>query len=169
MQWLSKYKRGIRYLLCTIDLFSKYAWVVPLKDKRGISIVNAFQKIASKGRKPNKIWVDKGSEFENYLFKRVLKKINIKMYSIYNQGKSVVAEKFIRALKNKIYKHMTAVLNNFYCDVLDDIIKKYNNKVHRTIKMKPIDVTSDSYAAYNEDSNENDPKFKVADRVRTTR
>ena len=169
MQWLSKYKRGIRYLLCTIDLFSKYAWVVPLKDKRGISIVNAFQKIASKGRKPNKIWVNKGSEFENYLFKRVLKKINIKMYSIYNQGKSVVAEKFIRALKNKIYKHMTAVLNNFYCDVLDDIIKKYNNKVHRTIKMKPIDVTSDSYAAYNEDSNENDPKFKVADRVRTTR
>ena len=169
MQWLSKYKRGIRYLLCTIDLFSKYAWVVPLKDKIGISIVNAFQKIASKGRKPNKIWVDKGSEFENYLFKRVLKKINIKMYSIYNQGKSVVAEKFIRALKNKIYKHMTAVLNNFYCDVLDDIIKKYNNKVHRTIKMKPIDVTSDSYAAYNEDSNENDPKFKVADRVRTTR
>ena len=169
MQWLSKYKRGIRYLLCTIDLFSKYAWVVPLKDKRGISIVNAFQKIASKGRKPNKIWVNKGSEFENYLFKRVLKKINIKMYSIYNQGKSVVAEKFIRALKNKIYKHMTAVLNNFYCDVLDDIIKKYNNKVHRTIKMKPIDVTSDFYAAYNEDSNENDPKFKVADRVRTTR
>ena len=169
MQSLSKYNKGIKYLLCAINLISKYAWVVPLKDKIGISIVNAFQKIASKGRKPNKIWVDKGSEFENYLFKRVLKKINIKMYSIYNQGKSVVAEKFIRALKNKIYKHMTAVLNNFYCDVLDDIIKKYNNKVHRTIKMKPIDVTSDSYTAYNEDSNENDPKFKVADRVRTTR
>ena len=65
MQSLSKYNKGIRYLLCAIDLFSKYAWVVPLKDKRGISIVNAFQKIISKGRKPNKIWVDQGGEFYN--------------------------------------------------------------------------------------------------------
>ena len=58
MQSLSKYNKGIKYLLCAIDLFSKYAWVVPLKDKRGISIVNALQKIVSDGRKPNKIWVD---------------------------------------------------------------------------------------------------------------
>ena len=63
MQSLSKYNKGIKYLLCAIDLFSKYAWVVPLKDKRGITIVNAFQKIISKGRKPNKTWVDKGSQF----------------------------------------------------------------------------------------------------------
>ena len=60
MQSLSKYNKGIKYLLCAIDLFSKYAWVVPLKDKRVISIVNAFQKVISKGRKPNKIWVDQG-------------------------------------------------------------------------------------------------------------
>ena len=64
-----------------IDLFSKYAWVVPLKDKGGISIVNAFQKIVSKGRKPNKIWVDKGGGFYNNLFKRLLKNNNIEMYS----------------------------------------------------------------------------------------
>ena len=63
MQSLSKYKKGIKYLLCAIDLFSKYAQVVPSQDKRGITIVNAFQKIISKGRKPNKIWVDQGSEF----------------------------------------------------------------------------------------------------------
>ena len=68
MQSLSKYKKGIKYLLCAIDLFSKYAWVVPLKDKRGITIVNAFQKIISKRRKPNKIWVDQGGEFYNNLF-----------------------------------------------------------------------------------------------------
>ena len=73
MQSLSKYNKGIKYLLCAIDLFSKYAWVVPLKDKRGISIVNAFQKIVSKGRKPNKIWFDQGGEFYNNLFKRFLK------------------------------------------------------------------------------------------------
>ena len=73
MQSLSKYNNEIKYLLCAIDLFSKYAWVVPLKDKRGISIVNAFQKIVSKGRKPNKIWFDQGGEFYNNLFKRFLK------------------------------------------------------------------------------------------------
>ena len=101
--------KGIKYLLCPIDLFSKYAWVVPLKDKRGISIVNAFQKIISKGRKPNKIWVDQGSEFYNKSFKDFLKINNIEMYSTYNEGKYVVAERFIRTLKNKIFKHMTDV------------------------------------------------------------
>ena len=70
MQSLSKYNKGIRYLLCAIDLFSKYAWVIPLNDKKGTSIINRFQKIISKGRKPNKIWVDQGSEFyfKKYLF-----------------------------------------------------------------------------------------------------
>ena len=134
MQSLSKYNKGIKYLLCAINLFSKYAWVVPLKDKRGISIVNAFQKIISKGRKPNKIWVDQGGEFYNKLFKRFLKINNIEMYSTYNEGKSVVAERFIRTLKNKIFKHMTAISKNVYFDVLDDIVNKYNNTVHRTTK-----------------------------------
>ena len=70
MQSLSKYNKGIKYSLCAIDIFRKYVWAIPLKDKRGISIVNAFQKIISKGRKPNKIWVDQGGEFYNKLFKR---------------------------------------------------------------------------------------------------
>ena len=166
MQSLNKYNKGIRYLLCAIDLFGKYAWVVPLKDKKGTSIVNAFQKIISKGRKPNKIWVDQGGEFYNNLFKRFLKNNNIEMYSTYNEGKSVVAERFIRTLKNKIFKHMTAVSKNVYFDVLDDIVNKYNNTVHRSIKMKPIDITYDSYAEYNEDSDEKDPKFKVGDHVK---
>ena len=69
MQSLSKYNQGLKYLLCIIDLFSKYAWVFPLKDKRGITIINAFQKIISKGHKPNKIWVNKGGRFYNKLFK----------------------------------------------------------------------------------------------------
>ena len=148
MQSLSKYNKGIKYLLCAIDLFSKYAWVVPLKDKRGITIVNAFQKIISKGRKPNKIWVDQGREFYNKLFKRFLKKDIIEMYSTYNQGKSVVAKRSIRTLETKIFKHMAAISKSAYFDVLDDIVNKYNNTVHRTIKMKPIEVTSEdsSYA-----------------------
>ena len=68
------------------------------------------------------------------------------MYSTYNEGKSIVAERFIRTLKNKIFKHMTAISKNVYFDVLDDIVNKYNNTVHRTIKMKPIEVTDDYYA-----------------------
>ena len=131
--------------------------------QKGSSIVNAFQKIISEGRKPNKIWVDQGSEFYNKSFKDFLKINNIEMYSTYNEGKSVVAERFIRTLKNKIFKHMTAVSENVSFDVLEDIVNKYNNTVYRSIKMKPIDVTSDSYAEYSEDSNEKDPKFKVGD------
>ena len=100
MQSLSKYNKRIKYLSCAIDLFSKYAWVVPIKDKKGTSIVNAFKKIISK-RKPNKIWVDQGSEFYNNSFKGFLKINNIEMYSTYNQGKSVVAERFIRTLKKQ--------------------------------------------------------------------
>ena len=79
MQSLSKYNKGIKYLLCAIDLFSKYAWVVPLKDKKWVTIVNAFQKIISEGRKPNKIWVDQGTEFYNNFFIDFLKINNIEM------------------------------------------------------------------------------------------
>ena len=118
MQSLSKYNKGIKYLLCAIDLFRKYAWVIPLKDKRGISIVNAFQKIISQGRKPNKIWVDKSSKSTIILL------------------------------------------------TLDNIVNKNNNTVDRKTKMKPIGVTSDTYAEYNEDSNKKDPKFKDGDHVR---
>ena len=144
MQSLSKYNKRIRCLLCAIDLFSKYACVVPLKDKRGISIVNAFQNISgSSNRKSNKIWVDQGGEFYNNLFKRFLEINNIEMYSTYNEWKSVVAERFIRTLKNKIFKHMAAVSKTVYVDGLDEIVNKCNNTVHRTIKMKPIDITSD--------------------------
>ena len=149
MQSLSKYNKEIKYLFCAIDLFSKYAWVVPIKDKKGTSIVNAFQKIISKERKPNKIWVDQGSEFYNKSFKDFLKINNIEMYSTYNERKSVVAERFISTFKNKIFEHMAAILKNVYFDVLDDIVNQCNNTVHGTTKMKPIDVTSGSYAEYN--------------------
>ena len=108
------------------------------------------KKIISEGRKPSKIWFDQGSEFYNNSFKDFLKMNNIEMHSTFSEGKSVVAERFIRALKNKIFKHRTAISKNVYFDVLDDIVNKCNNTVHKTIKMKPIDVTSDSYAEYDD-------------------
>ena len=94
MQLISKYNKGIRYLLCAIDLFSRYTWIIPLKNKKGESIVEGFEKILDdSNRTPNKIWVDHGSEFYNNKFKSFLKENEIEMYSTFNEGKSVVAER----------------------------------------------------------------------------
>ena len=165
MQSLSK-KNIIKYLLCAIELYSKYAFVVPLKDRKGISVTNGFNKIIKQsGRKPNKIWVDEGSEFYDHVFKRCLSRNNIIMYSTYNEGKSVVAERFIRALKNKLYKHMTATGKNVYY-VLDDIVNEYNNTKHNTIKMKPKDVGNNNKRVYIDENNKKRSRFKVGDRVR---
>ena len=167
MQSLSRKNKGIKYLLCAIDLYSKYAFVVPLKNKKGISVTNAFKKIIKQsGRKPNKIWVDQGSEFYNNDFKKCLLNNNIIMYSIYNEGKSVVVERFIRTLKNKLYKHMTATGKNVYYDVLEDVVNKYNNTKHNTLKMKPKNVKDGNKRIYIDENNKKDSRFKIGDRVR---
>ena len=127
IQLISKFNKGTRILLCVTDIFSKYAWVVPLKDKKFITIVNAIQNILDNStklhsiRKPNKIWADKNSEFYNSSFKKWLKYNDIELYSRHNEGKSVVAERSIKTLKNKIYKHMIAVSKNHIS------ISKYQN------------------------------------------
>ena len=170
MQLISKFNKGFRFLLCVIDIYSKYAWVVPLKDKKGVSIINAFQSILNKSnRKPSKIWVDKGSEFYNRSMKSWLEKNDIEMCSTQNEGKSVVAERFIRPIKKKIYKHRTSISKNVYIDKLDDIVNEYNNTKHRTTKMKPIDVKDNTYIDFGKEVNDNDPKFKVGDHVRISK
>ena len=120
--------------------------VVLLKDKKDVSIATAFQSILKQSnRKPKKIWVDKGSEFYNASFKKWLRDNGIVMYSAHNEGTSVVAERFIRMLKSKIYKHMTSISKNVYIDILDDIVNEYNNAYHTTFKMKPIEVKDNTY------------------------
>ena len=157
MQLISKFKKGFGFLFCVIDIYSKYAWVVPLKDKKGPSIFNAFQSILNKSnRKPNKIWVDKSREFFNISMKSWLEKNDIEMYSANNDGKSVVVERFIRTIRNKIYKHMTSISKNVYIDKLDDIVNEYNNTKHRTIKMKPIDAKDNTYIDFGKKVNDND-------------
>ena len=170
MQSLSRKNKGIKYLLCAIDLYSKYAFVIPLENKKGISVTNGFNKIIKQSnRKPNKIWVDQGREFYNNVFKKWLSD-NIIMYSTYNEGKSVVAERFIRTLKSKLYKHMTAIGKNIYYDVLYDAVNKYNNTKHSTIKMKPIDVRdNNNKRVYIDEHNEKRSRFKVGDRVRISK
>ena len=97
------------------------------------------------------------------LFKRWLKDNDLEMYSIHNEEKSVVAERFIRTLKTKIYKYMMTISKNVHIDKLDDIVNEYNNTYHRTIKMKPVDVKDNTYIDFKNDKN---PKFKVGDHVR---
>ena len=116
-------------LLCVIVIFIKYAWVKFIKDKKGVSIVDAFEKILddSKG-KPNKVWVDKGSKFYNNSFKKWVQDNDIVMYSTNNEWKLFIAERFVRTLINKIYKYITSISKNVYIDKIDNIVKEYNNK-----------------------------------------
>ena len=125
MKLISKFNKGFTFWWCVIDFFSKYAWVVPLKDKKSVSIVDAFQKILDdSNRKPNKIWLDKGCEFYNSSLKKWLKDNDIEMCSIHNEVKSIVAERFIRTLKTKIYKYMTVISKNVYIDKLNGIVNE---------------------------------------------
>ena len=169
-QLISKFIKGFRFLLCAIGIYSKYGWVVPLKDKKGIKTTSVFQKVLDKSnRKPNKIWVDKGSEFYNKSMKSWLQDNDIEIHLTHNERKSVLAERFIRTFTNKIYKSMTSVSINLYIDKLDDIVNKYKNKYHRTIKMNTVDVKSSKYIYFGIKNNDKDPKFKVGDHVNITK
>ena len=103
-----------------------------------------------------KIWVDKNNEFYNRSMKSWLEKIYIEMYSAHNEGKSVVAERFIRTLENKIYEYMTLISKNVYIDKLDEIVNKCNNTYHRTIKVKPVDVKSNTFINSSKEINDKD-------------
>ena len=157
-----------------VDIYKKYAWVIPSKDKKGITINNAFQKILDESNcKPNKIWAEKGSEFYNRSMKSFLQSNDTEMYSAHNEGKSVVTERFIGTLKNKIFKYVTSMSKNVYIDKLDYIVNKYNNTYYRTTKIKPADVKHIlNLSAYIESSkkiNNQDPRFKFGDIIRISK
>ena len=115
-----------------------------------ITITNAFQKVLNESKsKPYKTWVNKGSKVYNRSMKPCLDKNAIEIYSTLNKEKSVVPERFIRTLKNKIYKYITSISKNVHIDKLDDIVNRYNNTYHRTIKMKPADVKAIIYFDFN--------------------
>ena len=143
-----------------------------MKDKKGITITNAFQKILKESNQKPNIWVDKGREFYKSNFSIVLKWLkdnDIEMYSIHNEGKSVVPERFIRTLKTKICKYMTSTPKNVYIDKLHDIVNECSNTYHTTIKMKPVDVKDNTYVDSMQQSNDEDPKFKVGYHVRISK
>ena len=170
MQLRGKLNKRFRFLLCVIDIFSKYAWVVPSKDKKDVSIVNTIQKVLNdSARKPNKIWIDKGSELYNNSFKKWLKDNDTEMYLIRNEGKSVIAERFMTTLKTKIYRYMTSVSKNVCIDKFDNIVNEYNNTYHRKIKMKSVDVKNNTYIDSKKEDNDKDSKCKVGDQVRISK
>ena len=139
MQKFAKLNKGYRYLITCIDIFSKYSWVIPLNDKRGITIKNAFKKIF-KERKPNFLWTDRGTEFYNKQVQDLLNENNIKLYSTNNSEiKSAVIERFNRTFKNMMYKKFTENNNTIFYNILDKLVNNYNNKYHSTIKMSPIE------------------------------
>ena len=142
------------------------AWVIPLKDKNGITITNAFQKILDKSNhKPNKIWVDKGRKSYHRSMEAWLEKNDIEMYSTHNEGNSVVAEMFIRTLITKIYKHMTSTSKDVYIDKLDEIVDNHNNTYHRTIKINPVDLNPSMYVDFNKENNKEGRTLIVGDNV----
>ena len=135
---------------------------------KGTAITNAFQKVLDESiRKLNKAWVDKGSKFNNGSMKSWLEKNAAEMYSTYNEWKSVVAERFIRTLKKKIYKHMTSISKNV--NKIDDKANKYNNTYHSTIKMKPGDIKPSKYIDFDKNNDKEGPKFKVGDNFRISK
>jgi transposase InsO family protein len=175
MQQYSRQNKHYKYLLAVIDVFSKYGWLIPLKNKTGVTVSEAF-KTLFKERKPMYIWSDKGSEFYNKQVKELLKDNNIKLYSTENEEKSSVVERWIGTMKQKMFKYFTAQETNKYYNVLGDLVKDYNNTVHSSIKMTPVEGSKKENEStvyenlYPEKSEKNKkPKFKVGDRVRISK
>ena len=178
MQSMQKFNDGYRYLLVCIDVFSKYAWVVPLKNKTGPSLVEALKIILTSGRKPEKIITDQGTEFFNKHFKALLKDEDIELYNTYNETKASIAERtLIRTLKTRMWRYFTAKKTMQYIDILPDLVYSYNHTVHRSMKMRPTDVTVDNekqiwHTLYDDDDDgvkHVKYKFKIGDQVRISR
>ena len=171
MQKFAKLNKGYRYLLTCIDIFSKFSWVIPLKDKKGITIKNALEKIF-KQRKSKFLWTDNGKEFYNKQVQNLLNENNIKLYSTNNSEiKSAVIERFNRTFKNMMYKKFTENNNTIFYNILDKLVDNYNNKYHSTIKITPVEASKKINEKkikniYNFEKTKKPSKFKIGDKVR---
>jgi hypothetical protein len=175
---IAKHNDGIRYIITCIDVFSKFAWTVPVKNKDAQSVLNGFSTFFNgddDDRIPKQIQADKGSEFFNAKFKKYLKNNNINLYSVNSELKACVVERFNRTLKEKMYRYFTARNTYRYLDILDDLIISYNKTYHRTIKMAPFEVCKENesdvwrsmYGLVNDEIIKF--KFNVDDKVRISK
>ena len=177
VQSLKQHNDGYRYLLVCIDIFSKYAWIVPIKSKSGPALVEAFKVILSSGRKPQKIMTDQGTEFYNKTFQTLLNNEGIQLFNTFNETKASVVERVIRTFKSKMWRYFTAKKTLRYIDMLADLVYSYNHSQRRSIKMKPALVNAKNedkvwHTLYNIDFNNVQPvkyKFKINGQVRISK
>ena len=178
---LSKYNSNYKFILTVIDIFTKYAWAIPLKNKSGLSITNGFKIVlsehpqgGSEPRKPEKLWVDRGSEFYNKTFKSLLKEYGtgkaasgIELYSTYSDLKSVFIERFNRTLLHIINKSMFINGDGNWVNIINDAVVTYNNNIHSTINLTPVDASNNpDKVKYTISFKNIKPKLKVGDYVR---
>lgn len=175
---LKRYNKPYSYILTCIDVFSKYAWAVPIKNKKAVEIIRAFKTILKKGRKPYSLQTDKGSEFRNGHFQKFLKLQNIEFYTSENADiKCAIVERYNRSLKEKMWKYFTFKNTLKYVPVLEDMVYSYNRTYHSGIKRKPIQVNRDNqedvwqtlYGKSERRINPPPPKLKVGDNVRISK
>ena len=167
---------GIEYLLFVIDIFSKYGWIIPLEKKDSKTVAEAFKSILEEGRKPEKLWTDKGTEFEKD-FKKLLKTYDIELYHTENEEKSSIVERWIRTMKEKIWKYFTDSRTLRYIDVLPDLLEDYNNTVHSSTEFTPVEASKkkNKLAVWRNlypnryKRSRLTPKFSVGDEVRISK
>ena len=172
---LSKDNQCVKYLLTCIDVFSKYAWIVQLRNKTGQSLVDAFQSILNSGRKPKRLQTDKGSEFTNRKFQTFLKREKIHFFTTHNvETKASIVERFNRTIKTKMWRYFTKHNTSTYLPVLEHFVDAYNKSYHRSIKRAPISVSVDNeedtwMTLYGVQTDIKPPTFNVGDRVRISK
>ena len=170
---LSKDNKGIKFLLTCIDVFSKKAWVVPLKDKTGVSLVKAFESI--KNSLPQYLQTDKGTEFLNRTFQTWLKKKGVHFFTTENDDiKACIVERFNRTLKQKLWRYFTKQDTLSYLDILEDVVDVYNRTPHRSIGMAPLDVNDKTkttvwFCLYADPIEYKEPDLRVGDSVRISK
>jgi len=174
MSAYAKVNRGYRFLLTVIDTFSKFAWAIPTKTKSGSDVTAAMRSVLEQGRQPLRLHVDRGKEFYNATFKNLMDEYNIRLYSTFSNLEASICERFNRTLKTKMWKEFSLRDNYKWIDMVPDLVSDYNNTKHRTIKMKPKDVTpanADQLKRIYQRRpiTTSKPKFKVGDHVRVSK
>lgn len=167
--------KNFKYILTVIDIFSKFAWAFPIKNKTGIEVTKAMEKILKSGSVPKNLHTDEGKEFFNSTFRKLMESYKINLYHTYSTKKAAIVERFNRTLKNKMWKMFSIQGSYKWVKALQSLVDEYNNTFHRTIKMKPIDVDGSCqerllttiYANINEIRRK--PKFKVGSYVRISK
>ena len=173
---LKRYNKGYQYLLTVIDVFSRFAFALPLKSKTRNEIINAFQ-LLFKTRKPKYLQTDDGTEFHNKDFKAFLKKHDVKLFSTKSDTKGSIVERWNRTLKDKMFKYFTKHNTLNYIDVLQDLVHAYNNSIHRSIGMTPAAVNPNNesilwekqYKKHIQQRKSPQYKFKIGDKVRLSK